>query len=115
MRHHEESATKKESNQRERDGRSQPGIDQIFVELSVHSCATGLQRAAENNEGDDPASVHLSLLSCQYDWIRCLLHNYEVPKQSCIKIAPPSAASIAIGMATAPTLRKSQKVTSSFS
>ena len=40
---------------------------------------------------------------------------YEFGKTIRIRIAPPSAASRANGMATAPTLKKSQKLTLSFS
>src|SRR5206468_4022584 len=83
----------------------------VLVELSIHDCTTCLQRPAEDDERDNLACV-ITLLS----WPNLLLVKLQNALNSkCMTTAAPTETSSAIGIATAPILRKSQKLTSSFS
>lgn len=59
MRHGKEDGNKEECDHAKRDSRGQVRIHEISVELSVHGSAAGLQRTTEDDEGNDPACIHL--------------------------------------------------------
>jgi hypothetical protein len=54
----EKERDEEESDHSERDGLSQIWIDQISIELSVYSSATGLQCASKDDKRDNPGCVH---------------------------------------------------------
>src|ERR1700679_3819037 len=99
---------KEERNHRKRNCRGEPRIDHVLVQLAVHRSAACLQCTTKNDEGNDPSCVHsFSLLNR----LRLVL-IYEALNKNCMRTAPPMEASMATGITTTPTLRKSQKLRS---
>src|ERR1700684_780020 len=105
MRHREKQGGEEKCNHRKGDGRSEPRIHHVFIELPVHGRSTGLQRTTQNYKGNDPTGIH-----CKSPY-----SFYGLPQHICITMAPPREKSRAAGIANTPTFRKLQKLTSSFS
>jgi hypothetical protein len=55
--------SEKESYQGERDCRSQPGVNDVLVQLTIHCRAAALERASEDDKWDDPSRIRIHKIS----------------------------------------------------
>jgi hypothetical protein len=59
VRIYQRCAREKERNDRERDGRNNPRVHDMLVELAFHGRAATLERTSSNDEWDDPPGVRI--------------------------------------------------------